>query len=72
MSEAQARKVDSQTRKIILAHGEIKNLDMPPMTMVFEVNPGAAFDKFKAGDKARFRADKADDKYTVMQLEVAK
>ena len=33
-TEAEVRKVDREAGKITLRHGEIKNLDMPPMTMV--------------------------------------
>jgi Cu(I)/Ag(I) efflux system periplasmic protein CusF len=36
--------------------GEIKNLDMPPMTMVLVVAKPELLDQVKAGDKVRFRA----------------
>ena len=58
-TEAEVRKVDKSTGKITLKHGEIRNLDMPPMTMVFGVTDKALLDKVKAGDKVRFTADKA-------------
>ena len=35
MIDGEVRKVDKDARKITLRHGEIKQLDMPPMTMVF-------------------------------------
>ena len=31
-TEGEVRKVDTAQRKITLKHGEIKNLDMPPMS----------------------------------------
>ena len=37
MTDGEVRKVDKDAKKITLKHGEIKNLDMPPMTMVFQV-----------------------------------
>lgn len=58
LSEGEVRKVDKATGKITLRHGEIKNLDMPPMTMVFGVKDKALLDKVKKGDKVRFAADK--------------
>jgi Cu(I)/Ag(I) efflux system protein CusF len=58
LSDAEVRKVDKSTGKITLKHGEIKNLDMPPMTMVFGVKDKALLDKVKAGDKVKFAADK--------------
>ena len=58
MTDGEVRKVDKENKKITLKHGEIKNLDMPPMTMVFGVKDKALLDKVKAGDKVRFSADK--------------
>jgi Cu(I)/Ag(I) efflux system periplasmic protein CusF len=69
MTEAEVRKVDVQTKKITLKHGEIKNLDMPPMTMVFQVSDPALLEKVKAGDKVKFVAEKRDGAYTVTAIE---
>ena len=41
MTEGEVRKVDAAAGKITLKHGEIKSLDMPPMTMVFRVKDPA-------------------------------
>jgi Cu/Ag efflux protein CusF len=68
VSEAEVRKVDRDAGKITLKHGEIKNLDMPPMSMVFQVQDKALLDKVKAGDKVRFTADKVNGAYTVLSL----
>ena len=35
MTAGAVRKVDMDAGKLTLKHGEIRNLDMPPMTMVF-------------------------------------
>ena len=56
MTEAEVRKVDREYRKITLRHGAIKNLDMPPMTMVFEVADPAMLGSLKKGDKVKFAA----------------
>ncbi len=72
MTEAEVRKVDKESKKITLKHGEIKNLDMPAMTMVFQVSDPAMLDKVKAGDKVRFKATGEAGKYTVTQIEPAK
>ena len=58
MTEGEVRKVDKPRGKITLKHGEIKNLDMPPMTMVFGVKDKALLDRVKKGDKVKFTADK--------------
>ena len=70
--EAEIRKIDQDNKKITLKHGEIKNLDMPGMTMVFTVKDPAMLDSVKAGDKVTFTADKVGSTFTVMSLEKAK
>jgi Cu(I)/Ag(I) efflux system periplasmic protein CusF len=72
MTSAEVRKVDKDAKKITLKHGEIKNLDMPPMTMVFKVKDAAMLDKVQAGDKVMFNAEKIDGAYTVTVIETAK
>ena len=72
MVDAEVRKVDKENRKLTLKHGEIKNLDMPPMTMVFQVQDLALLERVKAGDKVRFRAEKLGGAYTVTAIEAAK
>ena len=37
LADGEVRKIDKEQGKITLRHGEIKHLDMPPMTMVFVV-----------------------------------
>jgi Cu(I)/Ag(I) efflux system protein CusF len=72
MADGEVRKVDKDARKLTLKHGEIRNLDMPGMTMVFQVKEPALLDKVKVGDKVRFRAEKSGDAYVVMAIEAVK
>ena len=72
MTDAEVRKVDRDNKKITLKHGEIKNLDMPPMTMVFQVNDASMLDKVKAGDKVRFKASNDGGKMTVTEIQPAR
>jgi Cu/Ag efflux protein CusF len=72
MTDAEVRKVDADNRKLTLKHGPIKNLDMPAMTMVFEVKDAAMLAKVKAGDKVRFKAVDNAGKLTVTELQPAK
>jgi len=58
LTEGEIRKIDKDAKKLTIRHGEIKSLDMPPMTMVFQVNDPALLDKVKAGDMVRFAAEK--------------
>jgi Cu(I)/Ag(I) efflux system periplasmic protein CusF len=72
MASAEVRKIDKENKKITLKHGEIKNLDMPPMTMVFKVKDAAMLDKLQAGDKVMFSAEKIDGSFTVTVVEITK
>ncbi|MEH6434759.1 copper-binding protein [Massilia sp. DD77] len=69
LAEAEVKKVDKEAGKITLRHGELKNLGMAPMTMVFRVKDAAMLDTVKAGDKVRFAAERANGALTVVQLE---
>jgi Cu/Ag efflux protein CusF len=70
MADAEVRKVDKDAAKLTLKHGEIKSLEMPPMTMVFNVKDRAMLDQLKAGDKVRFKAVNEAGKYTVTEIQV--
>jgi Cu(I)/Ag(I) efflux system periplasmic protein CusF len=72
LTAAEVRKIDLENKKITLRHGEIKNLDMPGMTMVFQVKDVAMLETVKAGDKVMFTVDKLDGAFVVMSMEKAK
>lgn len=72
LTDGEVRKVDRENQKITLRHGEIKNLDMPPMTMVFVVKAPAMLDKLNTGDKVQFRAANEGGKLTVTEIQPAK
>lgn len=71
-THGEVRKVDMENGKLTLKHGEIKNLDMPAMTMVFAVKDKAMLDKLKPGDKVKFKATKDEGKFTVVEIEASK
>lgn len=72
LSEGEVRKVDMDAKKITIKHGPIANLDMPPMTMVFQVRDPAMLEQVKPGDKVRFSADKTGGAYTVTSIEAVR
>ena len=69
MTEGEVRKVDKDAKKITLRHGPLANLDMPAMTMVFQVSDPAMLDQVKAGDKVRFQAEKIGGGYRITKIE---
>lgn len=71
-ANGEVRKIDLENKKITLKHGVITNLDMPGMTMVFQVKDPAILEKVKAGDKVKFTADEVNGALTVLSLEPIK
>jgi Cu(I)/Ag(I) efflux system protein CusF len=71
-TDGEVRKIDKAAGKITIKHGEIKNLDMPPMQMVFRAQPPALLDKVQVGDKVRFHAEKVGGTYTITAIEAQK
>lgn len=71
--EAEVRRVDLANKKLTLKHGEIKSIDMPPMTMVFVLKEGAASAEalaaLKVGDKIRFQAAIVEGRTLVTALQ---
>lgn len=71
LTDGEVRKVDLAAKKITIKHGPIENLEMPAMTMVFQVKDPAMLDQVKAGDKVKFEAQKVSGALTVTRIEKA-
>jgi Cu/Ag efflux protein CusF len=69
LSDGEVRKVDKDAKKITIKHGPLANLDMPPMTMVFQVKDPAMLEQVKAGDKVKFQAEKIAGGYLITRIE---
>jgi len=65
---SEVRKVDLDKGLVVLRHGDIPNLAMPPMTMGFDVADRRMLDGLKVGDKVRFQAEMVKGKATVTEL----
>ena len=66
------KKLDLAAGKVTIAHGEIVNLKMPPMTMSFKARDPAMLKPWKEGDKVRFRSAEVKGTLTVISIEAAK
>jgi Cu/Ag efflux protein CusF len=69
--DGEVLKIDKAQGKLTLRHGELKALDMPPMTMVFRVGSPALLDRVAVGDKVKFDAAKVGGNYTVTAISKA-
>lgn len=70
-SDGVIKKIDAAKGKVSIAHGEIANLKMPPMTMTFNAKDPAMLKGFKEGDKVRFRAAEVKGDLTVVSIDAA-
>jgi Cu(I)/Ag(I) efflux system protein CusF len=69
-TEGEVRKVDRDTGKITLRHGPIAGeLEMPAMSMVFQVKDRALLDSLKAGDKVAATISKEDGVFYIQSVE---
>ena len=68
LSDGDVRKVDKDAKKITIKHGPLTNLDMPAMTMVFQVADPAMLEQVKAGDKVKFEAEKVGGGYRITRI----
>ncbi len=62
------KKVDIKAKKVTLVHEELKGLEMPAMTMVFQVGDDALLGKLKEGANVQFVAERVNGKLTVTQV----
>ena len=72
LTQGEVRKVDKDARKITIKHQEIRNLEMPAMTMVFPVKDESMLDRVKQGDKVQFTAEKVGGTITVTTIDPVK
>jgi Cu/Ag efflux protein CusF len=68
-TEGEVRRVDKDAKKITIKHGPLPHLEMPAMTMVFQVRDAALLDQVKPGDKVRFQAEKEGGAYVVTRIQ---
>jgi Cu/Ag efflux protein CusF len=61
-------KVDRAAGRVTLKHGEIKSLDMPPMTLAWRVAQLRWLEDLAVGDRVRFAPARIDGQYTITTL----
>jgi Cu/Ag efflux protein CusF len=68
IAEGVVRRIDLENNKITIRHGEIKDLDMPPMTMVFVAKQPALLKALEPGDQIEFEAFEINGQYLVGKI----
>ena len=69
LAQGEVRRLDVANAKVTIRHGEIKRLDMPPMTMVFVAQPPSILKGIQVGDRIRFDAIEKNSQYIVTKIE---
>ena len=62
------KKVTADKGKVSVAHEELKNLEMPAMTMVFRTATPEILDQLKPGQQIEFVAERVNGKLTITKL----
>lgn len=70
LAEGEVRRLDPASGRVTLRHGEIRNIDMPAMTMVFRAADPALLANLKVGDRVRFSAERVGANFVVTYVEL--
>ncbi len=71
LTEGEITRRDARTGKLTIRHGEIANLKMSPMTMVFTLQDPAQGSALQAGDKVRFQVERVNGSLVITHIEAA-
>lgn len=61
--------IDLQAAEIVIRHGPLPELDMPPMSMVFKVADTSFLHKVQKGDRVKFKAGLVNGRFGVVAIE---
>jgi Cu/Ag efflux protein CusF len=67
-ANGEIRRIDAQNLRLTIKHGEIKALDMPPMTMVFYVKDPVLLQGLAVQDTIEFQASLEGVKYYLTEV----
>jgi Cu(I)/Ag(I) efflux system periplasmic protein CusF len=70
-TKGEVTKIDKPGGRVTLKHDEIRNLDMPAMTMVYRVSNPELLDGLAVGSRIRFTAERVNGQYTVTSISKA-
>jgi len=62
------RRLDPENKRLTIKHGDIKSIDMPPMTMVFYVKEPSLLGGLQVQDAVEFQATAEGTKYIVTAI----
>jgi Cu/Ag efflux protein CusF len=67
-TKGEVTKIDAAQKELTIKHEELKNLDMPAMTMVFVVADDTMLEKVNEGESVEFVAERVNGRITVTEI----
>jgi Cu/Ag efflux protein CusF len=67
-ASGEIRRLDPENKRLTIKHGDIKSIDMPPMTMVFYVKEPSLLRGLQVQDTVEFQATAEGTKYIVTAI----
>ena len=67
-ASGEVRRVDNEAGKITVKHGAIADLELPAMTLVYQVD-AKLLTNLKPGDKIKFTAKRVNGEYVITKIE---
>lgn len=68
-NEGQVMEVDRKAGEITIRHGYLPELDMAPMSMVFNVADPALLERVRKGDRVKFKAGLVNGRFAVISID---
>jgi Cu/Ag efflux protein CusF len=67
-ASGEVTKIDRAAARVTFRQGEIRALDMPPMTMSWRVRDARLLEGLAVGDRVRFTGEKVEGQYVVTAI----
>jgi Cu(I)/Ag(I) efflux system periplasmic protein CusF len=68
-NEGEVLQVDREAREITIRHGDLPELGMSPMSMVFVVADPGLLERVRKGDRVKFQPGLIDGRFGVLSIE---
>lgn len=72
LTDGLIKKIDKAAGEVVVQHGPLESIGMPPMTMAFGVADKRWINKLKTGDKIRFAAEMKAGSPVISRYQLAK
>lgn len=68
MTDGEVRRVDRAAAELMIRHAALEDLQLPAMTMLFQVPSPDMLKGLAPGDRVKFRAEKSGTGYRILEL----